>query len=82
MKAAERRYSAQSSLNPLTVMVALVNMMVGEVIFGGVDAQFNGRVVQPRAIQMQRKIMLAGHTTGGHVHRKPLPGRQSDHRPD
>ncbi|KPB77791.1 potassium-transporting ATPase subunit KdpA [Pseudomonas cannabina] len=33
------------SLNPLTGMVALVNMMVGEVIFGGVGVGLNGMLL-------------------------------------
>ena len=35
----------QDSLNPLTGMVALVNMMVGEVIFGGVGAGMYGMLL-------------------------------------
>ncbi|HCV40244.1 MAG TPA: potassium-transporting ATPase subunit KdpA, partial [Pseudomonas sp.] len=33
------------SLNPLTGMVAMVNMMVGEVIFGGVGAGLYGMLL-------------------------------------
>src|SRR4029077_11185079 len=35
----------QDSLNPLSGMVALVNMMVGEVIFGGVGAGLYGMLL-------------------------------------
>ena len=51
------------SLNPLSGMVALVNMMVGEVIFGGADDWPHSRIPGQK-VAGQRGAIAGGHVAG------------------